>query len=129
VQHGVDVIEGWAAVACVAGVGGGLLLTAGVLSLRSRSLRDDRSVPATYRTEGEEGSSRGRNTRELALVMVVLGVLSQLLYVGLYVELAGWLLGAKEPPSVVIALFFWVLLAAATSAGAALYTGWGGDAG
>lgn len=124
--HGTDFVEGWPAVAWVAGTGVGLLLTAGVLWLRSRSLRGRRAALASYRTEETIASQDAQSARALAVLMVTLCVASQLLYVGLYVELVRWLLGAHEPPRIVFGLFFWVLLVCATSAGGALYTGWKG---
>jgi hypothetical protein len=124
VARGIDVVEGWPAVAWVAGMGAGLLLTAGVLWLRSRSFRDEPAVLPGYRSAGADGSRRGADMRALAVLMVSLCVLSQLLYVGLYVELVQWLLGAREQPRIVIALFFWVLLVNGTCAGASLYTAW-----
>lgn len=124
VSRGIDVVEGWAAVAWVAGVGAGLLLTAGVLWLRARSLRDEPAVLPGYRSAGAVGSYGRANVRALAVLMVALSIVSQLLYVGLYVELVRWSLGAREPPSIVIGLFFWVLLVTGTSAGASLYSAW-----
>jgi hypothetical protein len=122
--RGIDVVEGWPAVAWVAGMGAGLLLTAGLLWLRSRSFRDEPAVLPGYRTKGADGSSKGAEMRAGAVLMVVLCVLSQLLYIGLYIELAQWLLGAREQPSIVIGLFFWVILITGTCAGASLYTAW-----
>lgn len=123
VARGGDV-EGWAAIAWVAGMGAGLLLTSGVLWLRSRCFRDVPAQLPTYRTAGTPGSSNASELRALAIVLVVINVLSQFLYVGLYVELAQWLLGAREQPRISPALFFWVFLVNATCAGASLYTGW-----
>jgi hypothetical protein len=56
-------------------------------------------------------------------VLVAICVLSQLLYVGLYIELARWLLGAREAPRIAGDLFFWVFLVDATCVGGALFTG------
>jgi len=123
-SRGIDVVEGWPAVAWVAGMGAGLLLTAGVLWLRSRSFHDTPAVLPSYRTEGTKGSSEGAEMRSGAFLLVLLSALSQLLYVGLYIELAQWMLGAREPPSIVIGLFFWVILVTGTCAGASLYTAW-----
>ena len=53
----------------------------------------------------------------------MLCAITQLLYVNLYIELARWLMGAREPPRVFIQLFFWVALVDVTCAGASLYTG------
>lgn len=81
-------------------------------------------ILATYRTAGAPGSMKRANTRHLAIFLVSLCALSQLLYVALYIELAQWLLGARERPRLSGDLFFLVLLVVGTFAGASLYTGW-----
>jgi hypothetical protein len=124
VARGIGDIEGWPAVAWVAGMGAGLLLTAGILWLRSRSFRDEPAELPSYRTAGAAGSHRASEVRALAIVLVVICMLSQLLYVALYIELAQWLLGARERPRITGDLFFWVFLVDVTCAGASLFTGW-----
>ena len=49
-------ISGWAAVAWVAGMGGEVLLAAGIAWLRARSFRDRSAELPTYRTVGKRGS-------------------------------------------------------------------------
>lgn len=117
-------VEGWPAVAWVAGLGAGVILAASILWVRARALRESPAKPPTYRTVGTGGGNRASQVRGLALVLVAIGLLSQLLYVGLYVELARWLLGARERPHMEGDLFFWVFLVDITCAGASLFTGW-----
>ena len=123
--RGIGDVEGWPAVAWVAGMGATLLLTAGILWLRARSFRDHAPTLPTYRTVEAPGSNMGSEARSLAIILVVICGVSQLLYVALYIELAQWLLGARERPRLSGDLFFWVLLVNGTCAGASLYTGWG----
>ncbi|NOU26753.1 MAG: hypothetical protein HOO96_02510 [Polyangiaceae bacterium] len=115
-------VDGWPAVEWVAGMGLAMVLSAGILYLRSRSFRDTPSEPATYRSAGSPGSDTGAEMRATAIAIIAIGALSQLLYVGLYFELACWVLGAREPPRLTGALFVWVFIVDATCAGAALYT-------
>jgi len=122
--RGIGDIEGWPSVALVAGMGAGLILSAGVLWLRARWLRDQSAVLPSYRTVGTPASYEASNARALAWLLIGLCVVSELLYVGVYIELGQWLLGAKEPPRIVGDIFFWVLLINGTCAGASLYTGW-----
>ena len=122
--RGIDYAEGWAAVAWVAGMGATTILAAGLLWLRARGLRDEPKLLPSYRSAGAPGSTRASQTRALAVLLLVIGAFAQLLYVGLYIELAQWLLGASTRPRITIALFFWVLLVNTTCVGASLYTGW-----
>ena len=120
--RGVGDIYGWPAVEWVAGMGLAMLLTGGILYLRSRSFRDRPPEAATYRSAGSPGSDEGAEMRATAIVIIAIGALSQLLYVGLYFELVCWLFGARERPRLTGDLFVWVLIVDATCAGAALYT-------
>ena len=122
--RGIGDVEGWRAVAWVAGMGFSVMLVAGVLWYRARSLRDEPRQVATYRTVGREGSRRASDLRGLVTVLVGVGALSQLLYLGLYVELVQWLFDAPESPRISGDLFFWVVLVNETCAAAALYAGW-----
>lgn len=121
--RGLGIVEGWPAVAWVAGMGAAQLLTAGVLWLRSRSFRGTRAVPPVYRTAPDE-RRRGKNARGLAIVMISLCALSQLLYVGLHVELVQWLLGGRGRPHIEGDLFFWVFLVNGSCVIGALCDGW-----
>lgn len=121
--RGVGEIQGWPAVAWVAGCGAVLLLLAGVLYWRARSHRDKPATLPTYRSAGAAGSTRAANLIGLAIILVLLCAVTQLLYVGLYIELAQWLLGAREPPRISGDLFFWVLIIDVTCAGGAAYSG------
>jgi hypothetical protein len=122
VPRGSDYVEGWPAIAWVAGTGAGLLLTAGLLWLSSYAFPATTPVLASYRTEAR-GPGRREDLRGLAVLLVALCVITQLLYVGLYIELVQWRLGARQPPRVFSQIFFWVFLVDATCAGASLYTG------
>jgi hypothetical protein len=125
--RGVGDVEGWKAVAWVAGNGAVLLLSAGALWLRARSFRNVPGRTATYREAGSPGATytlRAAEVRGLAIVLLVVAALGQLLYVGLYYELASWLLGGLLAPKMSGDLFFWVLLVSVTCAGGALGTGW-----
>jgi hypothetical protein len=124
VSRGIDYVEGWSAVAWVAGTGGGTLLAAFGFWLLARTRRDRRATVASYRAEASAASRGADNARGLAVVLLVIALVSQLLYVGLYVELVRWRLGAPEPPRIVFGLFFWVLLVCATSVGGALAAAW-----
>ncbi len=121
--RGIGDVTGWPAVAWVAGMGAATLLSAGVLWLRARSIRDQPAELPTYRTAGSPGSRRASELRGLAVVLVGLCVISQLLYVGLWLELVQWLLGDRDVPRITGDLFFWGLLVNGTSVGGALYTG------
>jgi len=123
VSRGPDYVEGWPAIAWVGGTGAGLLLCAGVLWAVSYAFPAETAELASYRTEARSGSGRRETLRGLAILLVALCVLTQLLYVGLYIELVQWRLGARQPPRVFVQLFFWVFLVDATCAGASLYTG------
>jgi hypothetical protein len=116
-------VVGWPAVLWVAGMGAGLLLSAAVLWIRAATLRDRPAVRATYRTTGTPGSDRASEARACAILLVVLFVLSQLLYIGVHIELLEWLLTGRDRPLLSPHLFFWVFLVNATCAGGALYTG------
>jgi hypothetical protein len=120
--RGIGEIDGWPAVEWVAGLGLAMVLAAGIVYLRSRSFRDTPPEAATYRSAGSPGSNRGAETRTTAIAILAIGVLSQLLYVGLYFELVCWLFGARERPRMTGDLFFWVFVIDATFAGAAIYT-------
>jgi hypothetical protein len=120
--RGIGDVEGWPAVEWVAGMGAVVLLTAGFLWYRARSFHDRPAVPPTYRVAGAPGSSDGGELRAISLLVVAIGMASQLLYLGVYLELAQWLLGARERPRLSGDLFFWVLLVNGTCAGASLYT-------
>ncbi len=87
------------------------------------SVRTGGAGVASYRTEARSGSGRRETLRGLAILLVVLCAITQLLYVNLYIELARWLSGARQPPRVFIPVFFWVALVDTTCAGASLYTG------
>ena len=105
-------IEGWPAVAWVAGLGGTVLLAAGVAALRARAFRDRKRQQATYRTATDPGS----NTSSSLLAV------TQLLYVWVYVELLQWQLGSsRQIPRVSPHLFFWVALITMTCVGATLH--------
>jgi len=121
----VDVIDGWSAVACVAGAGAVLLVVAGTLWLRSLWLPDARAEQPTYRSKGSAGSHEASEARAMALILVALCVVTQVLYVGMYWELLLWLRGGWREPQVVAGLLFWVLLIDGTSAVGALLAGWG----
>ncbi len=123
-SRGVDQIEGWPAVAWVAGMGVAVIGTAGLLWLRSRSFPDRPPEAATYRSPGGPGSRTGSDLRGLALVLTALCALSQLLYCGLYVVLGEWLLRGTTRPRITIGLFFWVFLVNGTCVGASLYKAW-----
>lgn len=123
VARGIGDVQGWSAVEWVAGMGAGLIVAAGILWWRSRSFRDQPRVRATYRTVGSPGSHVRSNLRALAGLLIAIFALTQLLYVGLYIELVQWLLGGREPPRISGDLFFWVLLVSGTCAGGAVYSG------
>ena len=110
--------------AWVAGLGGALVLFAGILWIRSRCFRDAPEQHATYREAGTPRSNDAAEVRALAVILLVVCFFSQLLYVGMYVELVLWLLGAREKPRIEGDLYAWVLLIAVTCAGASLYTAW-----
>jgi hypothetical protein len=122
VARGVGEVEGWPAVASVAGLGVVMLVAAGVLLWRARSLADQPRTASVYRG-GAAGSQRASNVRGLAVILLALCVVSQLLYTGLYVEVVRWLLGATEPPWISGDLFFWVVLVDGTCVAGALLSG------
>jgi hypothetical protein len=107
----------------VSGLGAALLLGAAILYVRSRSFPSRPAVTEGYRAEGDAGDARGDNLRALAILLLLLFAISQLLYVWMYVELAQWLAGSRDPPRIVFDLFFWVLLIFGTFLGGALYSG------
>ncbi|MBX3188627.1 MAG: hypothetical protein KF819_16540 [Labilithrix sp.] len=123
-SRGVGEIEGWSAVAWVAGMGAGVLVAAGILWMLARGASDRPPEAPTYRTAGSPGSRRRSHLRGLAIVVLVVGLLSQLSYAGLYVELVRAAFGAPVRPSISGDLFFWVFLVDATVAGGALASGW-----
>jgi len=125
VANEVNEIEGWSAVASVAGAGAVLMLVAGTLWFRSLWLPDARAEQPTYRSKGSAGSHEASDARAMALILVALCVVTQLLYVGMYWELALRLRGGSREPRVVVGLLFWVLLVDGTSAVGALLAGWG----
>ena len=104
-------------------MGAGLILAAGILWWRSRSFRDRPREPATYRTVGSPGSHVRSNLRALAGLLVAIFALTQLPYVGVYIELVQWLLGGRAAPRISGDLFFWVLLVSGMCAGGAVYSG------
>ena len=115
-------IEGWPAVAWVAGLGGTVLLAAGVAALRARAFRDRKRQQATYRTATDPGSNTSSSLRAVAVLMLVLFAVTQLLYVWVYVELLQWQLGSsRQIPRVSPHLFFWVALITMTCVGATLH--------
>lgn len=118
-----DYIEGWPAVVAAAGLGAVLLLCACFLWGYSYAFPAARSALATYRNEAPSSGGRRSDLRGLALLLVALCVVTQLLYANLYIELAQWLAGAREPPRVFVQAFFWVALVDLTCAGACVYTG------
>lgn len=114
-------MSGWPAVAWVSGLGAALLVGAGIVYLRARGIRDRAASLPSYRSEGHKGSNAG-GLRDLAFVLLFLFAISQLLYLGLYIELVGWLLGGRDSPRIFSELFFWVLLIFGTFLGGAMYS-------
>jgi hypothetical protein len=122
-SHGPDYIEGWPAVAWVAGIGAASLLGSAILRLAARGHPARVDASETYRAEQTRGDSIGDHRRALALLLFVQAILSQLLYVWMYVELAYWSRGDRQPPRVFVHNLFWVALVCGTVVLGALFTG------
>ncbi len=116
VASDVRYVEGWRAIAWIAGTGGALILCAAILWAFSCFLVDAEQTATTYREQGRAGSNRRRELRGLALVLVGIAVVTQLLYGAVYVELVAWLLGGRSPPRAAELLLQIVVLVDATCA-------------
>jgi len=105
-SRGAGTIEGWPAVAWVAGTGLALLIPALVFYVRVRRERSRARADDAYRSVPTQGSDD-----DFRLVMLLLTlVVSQLLYVGVYIEAAGWIWRKTAPPNIQFDLFAWVVL-------------------
>jgi hypothetical protein len=123
VAREVGDLEGWVAVGAVAGLGLVMLLGAAALAWRARSPRDRPAVVASYRTAARPGSADASYTRGLAWLLLGLCALTQLVYLGLYVEVVAWLAQAGPPPRIDATVYFWVLLVDGSCTGGALGDG------
>lgn len=116
------------AVGAASGLGLVMLLGAAALAWRARSLRDVPPVAASYRLAASPGSRDASSTRELAWLLLVLCALTQLVYLGLYLELAAWLASEGPPPRIDATIYFWVLLVDGSCTGGAVVSGLRGEA-
>lgn len=116
------------AVGAASGLGLVMLLGAAALAWRVRSLRDVPPVAASYRLAASPGSRDASSTRELAWLLLVLCALTQLVYLGLYLELAAWLASEGPPPRIDATIYFWVLLVDGSCTGGAVVSGLRGEA-
>ncbi len=107
-SRGVGTVVGWKAIAWVAGTGLALLVPSVVFYFRVRSERGRSRRDDAYRSAPAQTSD---DDFRLAMLLATL-VVSQLLYVGVYIEAVAWLSGIGAPPSIHFDLFAWVVLIA-----------------
>jgi hypothetical protein len=110
VARGPGDIHGWYAVGWVGGLGAALLLGAAIVFVRARWLPAVEAKHASYRSEGVSEDDRASTLRGAGVFCIVLSVLVQLLYAGMYIELVRWLRGTGDPPHVDATGFFWVFI-------------------
>ncbi len=122
-SRGIGAVEGWVAVTCVVGSGVVLAVAASLFWLRSRRAmraprHEERGSEGPYRRPPDERVRRQSIRDHLRAMALVLGLVaggSQIVYVGLYVELVSWQLGTGAPPEIQGDLFAFVLLVQATT--------------